>query len=461
MIFTLKRMKVMKSKYLINRYLIIHCLFFLLTVNHGFSQTEDLQVIDKIIAKIDNYIVLKSELENAYYDYLSSAQSATPPDLKCRILESLVTNKLLVAKAEIDSVVVADEEVTSNLEKKLQYFIAQIGSEERIEQYYGKTIEQFREELREREKEQLIIQKMQTVISEDVSVTPAEVKDFFESIPSDSLPFFSKEVTVGQIVKIPSVSEAQKEKSKQELLGLRNRILAGEDFGTLAKKYSQEPAAKNSGGDLGYQPRGVMDPKFEAAALSLKAGDISMPFESSFGIHIVQLMDRRGNLYHSRHIILIPETTTEDVNRTVREIDSLRTMIQNDSITFEKAATEHSEDKGTSSSGGYFLDSNGANSVSVKELDPTVYFTIDTMSIGAISKPLIYKRPDGKQAVRILYYKKSKSPHQANLKDDYQKLYHAKLNQKRNRVIARWFDQAKGEVFINIDEEYNSCDILK
>ena len=453
-------MRVMKSKYLINRYLLGSCLVFLLAVNPVFSQNGDLQVIDKIIAKIDNYIVLKSELENAYYDYLSSGQS-TPPDLRCRILESLITNKLLVAKAEIDSVVVADEEVDGNLERKLQYFISQIGSEERIEQYYGKTIEQFRDELREREKEQMIIQKMQTVISEDVSVTPAEVKDFFESIPSDSLPFFSKEVTVGQIVKIPPLSEAQKDKSKQELLGLRNRILSGEDFGTLARKYSQEPAAKNSGGDLGYQPRGVMDPKFEAAALSLKPGDISMPFESSFGIHIVQLLDRRGNLYHSRHIILIPETTSEDIERTIQEMDSLRTLIKNDSITFERAATEHSEDKGTSSSGGYFLDSNGSNSVSVKELDPTVYFTIDTMSIGSITKPLTYKRADGKQAVRILYYKDSKRPHQANLKDDYQKLYHAKLNQKRNRVIAKWFDQAKGEVFINIDEEYNSCDILK
>ncbi len=460
MIFTLKQTKVMKLKYLISRYIIIHCLIFFGAISASFGQTGDLQVIDKIIAKIDNYIVLKSDLENAYNDFLSSGQ-ASPPDLKCRILENLVTNKLLVAKAEIDSVIVEDAEVDSNLERKLQYFISQIGSEERIEQYYGKTIEQFREELREREKEQLIVQKMQSVISEDVSVTPAEVKDFFESIPSDSLPFFSKEVTVGQIVKIPSVSEAQKEKSKRDLLDLRNRILAGEDFGVIAKKYSQEPAAKNSGGDLGYQPRGVMDPKFEAAALSLKAGDISMPFESSFGIHIVQLMDRRGNLYHSRHIILIPETTQQDVERTIHEMDSLRTLIVNDSITFEKAAAEFSEDKGTSSSGGYFLDANGANSMSVKDLDPTVYFTIDTMSLGSITEPLTYRRPDGKQAVRILYYKKSKSPHQANLGDDYQKLYHAKLNQKRNRVIAQWFDRAKGEVFINIDEEYNSCDILK
>lgn len=450
----------MKLKYLCSKHIFITSILLVVIVNFGYSQSNEGQVIDKIIAKIDNYIVLKSELENAYYEYLSNGQPSQA-DLKCRILESLITNKLMVAKAEIDSVVVTDEEVNSTLERKLQYIISQIGSEEKIEQYYGKTIEQFREELREREKEQLIIQRMQTEISQDVAVTPAEVKKFFNAIPKDSLPYFSKEVSVGQIVMIPTVSEDEKDKAKQSLLTLRQQILDGEDFTALAKKYSDEPAAATQGGDLGYQPRGVMDPKFEAAALGLKTDEISMPFESSFGIHIVQLLDRRGNLYHSRHIIIIPKTRQEDIDRTVKELDSVRTLIVNDSILFEMAATEFSEDKLTAASGGYFLDQFGSNSVSVKELDPTVYFTIDTMSISKVSKPLVFKQNDGKQAVRIFYFKNSKRPHQANLTDDYQKLYNAKLNQKRNLAVTNWFDDAKKEVFINIDDEYNSCNILK
>ncbi len=458
--FMIKRMKMMKLRYLFSKHLLAVFFLMMIGINASLAQADKGQVVDKIIAKIDNYIVLKSDLENAYYEYLSSGQPSQA-DLKCRILESLITNKLMVAKAEIDSVIVSDAEVDGNLERKLQYFISQIGSEERIEQYYGKTMEQFREELREREKEQLIIQKMQSEISQDVSVTPAEVKKFFNAIPRDSLPFFSKEVSVGQIVLLPTVNESAKDKSKQTLLSLRQRILDGEDFTALAKKFSDEPAAATQGGDLGYQPRGVMDPKFEAAALGLKPGEISMPFESSFGIHIVQLLDRRGNLYHSRHIILIPKTTTEDIERTKHKLDSIKTLIQNDSIGFELAASEYSEDKTTAASGGYFLDQYGSNSVSVKELDPTVYFTIDTMKIGSISKPMVFKQSDGKEAVRIFYFKDSKRPHQANLKDDYQKLYNAKLNQKRNLIVSSWFDKAKSDVFINIDDEYNSCNILK
>ncbi|MDN5204031.1 peptidylprolyl isomerase [Fulvivirgaceae bacterium BMA10] len=424
------------------------------------AQSSKGQVVDKIIAKIDNYIILKSELEGAYIDYLASGQPSTN-DLKCRILESLITNKVLVAKAEIDSVVVSDEEVESMLERKLQYFISQIGSEERIEQYYGKTIQQFRDELKEKEKEQLVVRKMQETISENISVTPAEVELFFKSIPRDSLPFFSKEVTVGQIVKVPSVSESEKLVAEQKLSDLRQRILNGEDFGTLAKQYSEEPAAQNTGGDLGFQPRGALDPKFEAAALSLKPGEISKPIESSFGIHIIQLVERRGNLYNSRHIILIPKTTQKDIDRSIVELDSIRNLIVQDSLTFEQAAKELSDDQNTSSSGGYFLDAQGSNSISVKELDPTVYFAIDTMTLGAISKPVSFRQPDGKEAVRIFYYKSSKKPHQANMKDDYQKLYAAKLNQKRSKAISRWFSDAKQEVFINIDEEYDQCNILK
>ncbi len=452
-----KQVKTMKLKYI--KAIGVAFFVLLMTATQSIAQTED-QVIDKIIAKVDNYIILKSDLETAYYDYLSNGQSPTP-DLKCKILESLITNKLLVAKADIDSVVVSNEEVANVLDRKLQYFISQVGSEKKLEEYYGKTLEQFKEELKEREKEQLIIQKMQQTITEGVTVTPAEVKSFFKGIPADSLPFFSKEVTVGQLVKKPTISKTEKEKAKKQLYDLKARITAGEDFGDLAKKYSQEPIAKNTGGDLGFQPRGVMDPKFEAAALSLKKGDISKPFESSFGWHIVQLIDRRGNLYHSRHIIIIPEVTQGDLDRTIAELDSMRTLIVNDSLTFEAAASEHSDDKGTSGSGGYFLDGAGSNSVSVKELDPTVYFTIDTMKVGNVSKPMVFKQADGKQAVRIFYYKNNKRPHQANLKDDYQKLYTAKLNEKQNRVIGKWFNESKTEVFIELDDEYNKCDILK
>lgn len=430
-------------------------------LGHGaFAQNKEV-VVDKIVAKVDNYIILKSELEKMYLDYLSKGE-LMGANAKCQILESLVINKLMVAKAEIDSVVVSEGEVNSNLDRRMQYFVNQIGSEEKIEQYYGKSLEEFKDELRDNVKEQLIVQKMQSEITANIKVTPSEVKKFFNSIPSDSLPFFSTEVTVGQIVKIPTIAKEQKEKVRQELIELRQKIVSGEaDFQEMAKKHSDEPGAENSGGNIGFFKRGELAPEYEAAALKLKPGEISMPVETKFGFHLIQMIERRGNLFNTRHILIIPSSSKLDIGEAENYLDSIRTKIINEEITFEKAAKEHSEDMETSASGGFFLDESGSNRISVEELDPSVFFAIDTMQVGTISKPLPYRTPDGKDAVRILFYKTKMRPHQANLKEDYQKIQAAALNEKKNRILSKWFSEANKDVFILIDDEYNFCEILQ
>lgn len=425
-----------------------------------FAQQKEV-VVDKIVAKVDNYIILKSELERMYLDYASRGE-IMGANAKCHILESLIINKLMVAKAEIDSVVVSDAEVRSNLDRRMQYFINQIGSEEKIEQYYGKTLEEFKEELRDNVKEQLIVQKMQSEITSNIKVTPSEVKKFFNSIPQDSLPFFSTEVTVGQIVKVPTIGKDQKEKVRQQLIELRKKIVSGEeDFQEMARKYSDEPGADKSGGNIGFFKRGELAPEYEAAALKLKPGEISMPVETKFGFHLIQMIERRGNMFNTRHILIIPSSSKLDIQEAENFLDSIRTEIINEKITFEKAAKEHSEDMETSASGGFFLDESGSNRISVEHLDPSVFFAIDTMQVGTISKPIPYRTPDGKDAVRILYYKSKMRPHVANLKDDYQKIQAAALNEKKNRILSRWFKEANNDVFILIDEEYNFCNILQ
>lgn len=426
-----------------------------------YSQAQSDMVVDKIIGKVDNYIVLKSDLEKAYLEFLSSGEVARG-DTKCQILESLIVNKLMMAKAEIDSVFVEDDEVTGNLNRRLQAMVAQIGSEEKIEEYYGKTIAQFREELRERMKEQLTVQKMQNHITADIKVTPAEVKKFFNRIPEDSLPFFSTEVAIAQIVKVPTVSKEQKEVVRKQLLDLRRRIVdGGEDFETLAKEYSQEPGAKNSGGNIGFFKRGELASEYEAASLKMKPGDISQPVETVFGFHLIQLIERRGNTYNTRHILIRPEFSPDDIKNAEVYLDSLRLNILNDSITFEKAAKEYSDDQETSHSGGYFIDDTGDSRISVEALDPVMFFAIDTMQVGTISKPIRFRQDDGTEAVRMIYYKSKMKPHQANLKDDYQKIANAALNEKKNKVLDAWFIKAQEEVFINLDEEYSSCSILQ
>ncbi len=434
-------------------------LMFLGISFYGHAQSG--MVIDKIIGKVDNYIVLKSDLEKAYQEFLASGEQARG-DTKCQILESLVINKLMMAKAEIDSVIVADDEVTGDLNRRLQAMVAQIGSEEKIEEYYGKTIMQFREELRVRMKEQLIVQKMQKNITEGIKVTPAEVRKFFNRIHRDSLPFFSTEVSIAQIVKVPSVSKAQKDIVRRQLVDIRKRIVeGGEDFQELAKENSQEPGAKNSGGNIGFFKRGELAPEYEATSLKMKPGDISQPVETTFGFHLIQLIERRGNTFNTRHILIRPQSSPDDIKVTEYYLDSLRTKIINDSITFEKAAKEYSNDPETSHSGGYFIDQTGDSRISVEDLDPVLFFAIDTMKVATISKPIRFRQDDGTEAVRIIYYKSKMSPHQANLKDDYQKIAMAALNEKKNKVLDDWFIRAREEVFINVDEEYNNCSILQ
>ncbi len=418
-------------------------------------------VVDKIIAKVDNYIVIKSELESAYQAYLAEG-NPNSDESKCQLFNRLIMNKLMVAKAEIDSVIVTDLEVDQNTTQRMNAILQNSGnSPEELERRYGKSLEQIRVELRDQIREQLLAREMTGRITKDIKITPAEVKRFFNKIPKDSLPFYSSDVEIGQIVKNVKISNSQKEEAKRRLSEIRDRILSGEDFNTLAEKYSEDPSVKANGGEMGFVGRGQMVPQFEAMAFKLRKGEISQPFETSFGIHIMQLIDRRGNEYNSRHILLQGIPSSEDVKRAENYLDSLRTRILSDSIKFEYAAKEYSDDMGTKGHGGYFTDPDGGIHVSLREIDPVVYLALDTMKVGQISKPLTYRTEDGKDAVRVLYFKAKIPPHQANLKDDWHRIQSAALAEKKDKVIGKWFNKSRQDVFINIDPSYNYCKILE
>jgi len=417
-------------------------------------------VIDKIIAKVDDKIVLKSDLENAYLQMLASGQRVTT-ESKCGILESLVVNKLLVAKAEIDSILVTEIEVEQNLDQRMQMILGQVGGDQAaLESYYNKSLAQIQDEVRESVREQLVVQRMQSSITADLSVTPAEVQQFFSRIPQDSLPYFSAEVSVSQIVKVPEIGEKQKSEARQKLLDYKKRVEGGEKFDDLAKRYSMGPSGPK-GGDLGWTKRGSLVPEYEAAALQLEPGQISDAVESEFGFHLIQLLERRGNEYHSRHILIQMEPSEEDLAQARQYLDSLRTVIITDSVAFEKMAKEYSDDQYTAANGGFLVGETGAAYVPTDKLDFETFLTLDTMKLGNITAPLGYRLEDGKDAVRILYYKDKVQPHQANLRDDYQKISKAALAEKRNRILNSWFDKARNDVFIRIDEEYNQCQIMQ
>ena len=339
-------------------------------------------VADKIIAKVDNYIVLRSELEGSYQNYLTNGGTASE-EAKCGLFSQLVINKLLVAKAEIDSVIVTDLEVDNNTDQRMNMILQNSGnSPEQLERTYGKSLDQIKLELRDQIREQLLGNEMQRKITKDLTITPAEVKRFFKRIPPDSLPFYSADVQVAQIVRTAKVNETQERETKKRLSELRDRILAGENFNELAKKYSEDPSAQFNNGEMGYVGRGAMVPAYEATAFRIKVGEISQPFKSDFGFHILQLIDRRGNEYNSRHILISAVPSKADIVSAEKFLDSLRRKVVKDSIKFETAAKEFSDDQRTKGFGGFFADQDGGTKISIKDLDPVVYFTIDSMKEG-------------------------------------------------------------------------------
>jgi peptidyl-prolyl cis-trans isomerase SurA len=425
----------------------------------GISQESKGVVIDEIIGRVDDYIVLRSELESTYLDILSRGERISG-NTKCGVLKDLITNKLLVAKAEIDSILVEDNQVDQELNSRMALIINQVGSEDEIEKYYNKTIAEFKKELFDDIKEQLIVRKMRQEILSDIAVSPEEVKDFYESVPRDSLPYFSTQVKVSQIVKVPEVGKEQKDKVRGELLEIRDKIMNGESFEILATLYSQDPGSAQNGGNLGFVGRGMFQPEFEAAVFKLKKGEVSMPVETEFGFHLIQLIEKRGNLFNSRHILLQPEFSDSDIKRTKDFLDSLKGLAYSDSVTFEELAREYSDDKFTSSFGGYFTDAMGSENVLVEELDPVIFFTIDTMDVGQISIPFESRTDDGKIAYKLIFFKEKIPPHLGNLEEDYQRFRNFTLNRKQVVELDEWFEKARKEVFINIDPEYNSCNIV-
>lgn len=428
----------------------------------AFAQEEvNKNVLDRIIVKVDNYFILKSEVENQYQQYITSGQANTPN--RCQILEGLVVNKLMLAKAEIDSVIVDDKRIEAELTSRMEQMEGQYGSAKNIVEAYGKSIATLKEDLRSSLKEQLTGRKMQDKITDDVKITPKEVAAFFNEIPRDSLPYLPAEVEISHIIRIAKPNKNQKEELYAKLLDFRRRVEKGESFEDLAKVHSEDLGSGKRGGDLGFAKRGAMVAPFEAAALRLKPNQMSDVVESEFGFHLIQLLEIRGQEYHARHILLRPDYQKLDLTEPTKFLDSIRVLIQRDSTTFEKAAKEFSEDKTTQDAGGVIMDAtNGGNRLAYDgTMDPALFFALDSMKVGTISTPIPFRTDDGRSAVRILFFKAKHPPHFANLKDDYQKLSQITLSRKKNNAIEKWFMKAKDDVFIFIDDEYKDCKILE
>jgi peptidyl-prolyl cis-trans isomerase SurA len=423
------------------------------------SIAQGLGNVDKIIAKVDNYYILQSEVMTLVQRSKENGQTVD----KCQAFESLVIQKLMVAKAEIDSVIVEDDMIKNQLDARMQEMSRIYGSEKNIVAQFGKSVETLKSELKSQVKEQLTAEKMRSTITEKMNVTPDEVADFFNGIPTDSLPMIPAEVTLSQLVKLAKITKEQKADIINKLNGIRQRIVAGESFADLAKEYSEDPGSGAQGGDLGFAKRGQMVGEFEATAMSQDSGAISNIVETDYGFHIIQTLEMRGQEYHARHILLRPDYAKFDLTDSKKALDSLKILIEADSIKFQKAVKLHSDDKATNEAGGIIIDpETGSYSLPLDlSMEPNLYLSINSLKIKELSQPINYRSPDGKTGMRIVMVKDKKEEHRANLKDDFEKLKTYALNQKQAKVIDKWFKSAIAEVYIKIDPEYESCNLFQ
>jgi peptidyl-prolyl cis-trans isomerase SurA len=419
------------------------------------------QVVDRIVAVVGSKIVMKSDVENQYNQYLSQGNIANN-NIKCRIVDQLMLNRLMLNQAVLDSVVVTDEQVESELDKKIRYFVSQIGSEKKLEEYFKKSIVEIKAEYKDLLKDQLLAQAMQSKITKDITATPSDVRAYYSRIPVDSLPNLNAEIEVSQITKKAPFSHAEIKAVKDKLEDIKARVAKGEDFGTMAVLYSEDPGSAKKSGDLGFVGRGELVPEFEAIAYSLKPNEISNIVETQFGYHIIQMIERRGNEINVRHILLKPKILNEDLLKAKASLDSIDDLIKSGKITFADAAQKYSDDAESKNNGGLMLNpQTGSSKFETDQMDPTLYFQIDKMKVGEMSAPLAFQTADGKQGFRLVLIKSKIDAHKANLKDDYQKIQTVALSEKQNNAINDWVEKKRVNTYIQINDEYKDCEELK
>lgn len=440
-----------------NKKLIKYQIFIIMALV-AFNLPARSQVIDQVVAVVGKNIILQSDIENQYIQYrLQRGISGSAKTIRCTILEDLLFQKLLLNQAELDSITVTDEQVEQEMERRLRYFIGELGSQEKLEAYYNKTIVEIKSELRRLVKDQLLGEQVQNNIMEKVEVTPSEIKLYLKELPKDSIPMVNIEYEIAQIVKNPPISIDEKLAVKERLFDLRKRILAGERFSTLAVLYSEDPGSAKKGGELGFYGRGELYPEFEAIAFKLKEGEVSEIVETQAGFHILQLIGRRGEYVNVRHILLMAKVSPEALDKARMELDSVALKIRSKEITFEKAVETYSEDP-NKSNGGFLLNPyTGGTKFEADMLDPQVSFVIDKLNVGEISDPVPMKTEDGKDAYRLLLLKQKTTAHQANIKDDYNRIQGWALDKKKKKAIDDWIRSKSQKAYVRIQDDYSDC----
>ena len=426
---------------------------FLLFSFYMFSQS-----IDKIQAKIGSEILLISDIENQYNQVLSQGVINTE-NLRCNIIDELLLQNFLVHHAKIDSTIeIVQDDIDAEINNRISFFEKQLGSLEKVESYFNRSISSMEDELMLIVKDQFYSQKKQSKIINDVKITPNEVKDFYNKLITDDIPIVPTKVELSQLVILPKISQEKEQIIKDKLNSFRKRIYDGEDFKVLATLYSDDPGSASSGGELGFMSRGDLVPEFERAAFKLKKDEISEVVQSKFGFHIIQMIERRGEQINVRHILLKPKFSSSSLKSASDKITSIKLEIDSNLLSFEEAIIKYSDDDSKNNGGLIINPQTGTTQFTYEELDPSIRYMVEKMSEGDISKPSLTKSQDGTQAAyRLLKIKSKKLEHKANVIDDFDLLKEYALANKKQTVLDNWVTDNLDATFISLSPELSKC----
>lgn len=415
-------------------------------------------LVDGVAAVVGRNIIKYSDIDRSVAQMRLKQSVGNEAETRCAILENLVLAQLMIHKGEVDSVEVSDDEVKQYVDYYLKNDLRQYGSKEALREATGFAYDELKEQYERMFRNNLLSRRVEYQLTEGVKVTPAEVTEFFHSLPADSLPMMPERYELSEIVIEPAITEAERDRVRTELASLRERVVKGEKFSMLATLYSQDPGSAKQGGELGFFSRGDMVGEFEAAAFALKPGEVSPIVETRMGFHIIQLIERRGNMLNARHILLIPKVSSDDLLKARVKLDSIATEIRNGSISFEEAARLHST-AANAKQGGTVTNPNDGSGRLDKTLIDELYYNVGIagMDEGRISNAVPAKTDENRDAYRIVRLNKKHPAHKANLTDDYDNIMNAALAAAKQRHLQKWAKRQLSNTYIHLADPYKDC----
>ena len=434
-------------------------ILFIFLSSSVFAQKKPI-VVDKIVAQVGDEIILLSDLQSQKLQMVQAKVEVTK-QTDCEIIEGLMYQNLLLNQALLDSIVLPEGQVNSEMESRLRVIEQQIGGREKMEKFYGKTVSEIKAEFYDIIEDRLLTQEVERTITEGLSVTPKEVKAFYSGIPNDSIPYINATIGFQQIVVYPKITDEDKKASYNKLNDILKAIQGGKSFDTQARINSDDPGSAKDGGRI-EATRGMMVPQFEATVFSLKPGEVSTIFETDYGYHIVKLVERKGDDYVCQHILIVPQFSAAELELAARQMDSCYMELKANKITWEEAVLKYSNDEDTKQNKGIISDPRTGEQAwsteNLNEIDQQIYLLTNTLKLGEFSTPSLYANIfDGKQGIRMVKIMSKTEPHKANLTQDYALIKRAAENEKKERILREWTQEKIGNAYIKIDDDYKEC----